>query len=84
MKIQSKERKVFNNFIKIVFSHEAIQYAELNKVIRQSDLLKIIPEVPSIFNKQVSPAATMFCNYSKASCNIPENAEIFLSTQNCP
>jgi hypothetical protein len=68
-----KEKKSFTSFIKIIFSHEAIQYAKLNTIMRDPELTRLIPDVPKICNKQVAPAATMFCNYSQASCTIPQN-----------
>jgi len=70
--IAKSDNIVPSTLIKIVHIHEAIQYANIRRVLRQPQVSRLLPgnsgskddHIPMICDKQTLPSSTLLCNFA--------------------
>ena len=69
---RSIKDNTISDFIRIVHSHESIEYAKIRGILHDSSLFPLLhtDQPPSICDKQIPPIAFSLCNFTRTSLNL--------------
>jgi len=71
---RSNKEKSILDFIRIVHSHESIEFAKMREILYDSTTLSLLhtDKPPTVCDKQVPPIGLLLCNFTKCSLDLSD------------